>query len=105
MDARSGEIAAGDLLLRLDIAQLLTYLSLRVGAERAVAAAARRGRARARSPARCPLLQRIALTRETRAALTKNKELLTAIRERIVELEAQGRGRGGAAWSASAPGP
>ena len=40
MDARSGEIAAGDLLLRLDIAQLLTYLSLRVGAERAVDAAA-----------------------------------------------------------------
>ncbi|MDP9848448.1 lysylphosphatidylglycerol synthase transmembrane domain-containing protein [Streptosporangium lutulentum] len=86
MDARSGEIAAGDLLLRLDIAQLLTYLSLRVGAERAVAAAARVAGPGALAGA-LPLLQRIALTRETRAALNKNKELLTAIRERIVELE------------------
>ncbi|AWS49163.1 lysylphosphatidylglycerol synthase transmembrane domain-containing protein [Streptosporangium sp. 'caverna'] len=86
MDARSGEIAAGDLLLRLDIAQLLTYLSLRVGAARAVDAAARVAGPSALAGA-LPLLQRIALTRETRAALSKNKELLTAIRERIVELE------------------
>ncbi|MFF5210260.1 YbhN family protein [Streptosporangium sp. NPDC000396] len=86
MDARSGEIAAGDLLLRLDIAQLLTYLSLRVGAERAVRAAAAVVGPNMLAGA-LPLLQRIALTRETRAALNKNKELLTAIRECIVELE------------------
>ena len=55
MDARSGEIAAGDLLLRLDIAQLLTYLS----AARRRRARGPRGRARARPeragrrPARC----------------------------------------------------
>ncbi|MFF4418803.1 YbhN family protein [Streptosporangium sp. NPDC001559] len=88
MDARSGEIAAGDLLLRLDIAQLLTYLSLRVGADRAVAAGAAVAGPDVLAGA-LPLLQRIALTRETRAALTKNKELLTAIRERIVALEPQ----------------
>ncbi|MFD8532433.1 YbhN family protein [Streptosporangium canum] len=86
MDARSGEIAAGDLLLRLDIAQLLTYLSLRVGAERAVRAAASVAGPNTLAGA-LPLLQRIALTRETRAALSKDKELLTAIREQIVELE------------------
>ncbi|MEU0520967.1 lysylphosphatidylglycerol synthase transmembrane domain-containing protein [Streptosporangium sp. NPDC006007] len=86
MDARSGEIAAGDLLLRLDIAQLLTYLSLRVGADRSVAAAAAVAGPNTLAGA-LPLLQRIALTRETRAALSKDKELLTAIRERIVELE------------------
>ncbi|MEU7986535.1 lysylphosphatidylglycerol synthase transmembrane domain-containing protein [Streptosporangium canum] len=86
MDARSGEIAAGDLLLRLDIAQLLTYLSLRVGAERAVRAAASVAGPNTLAGA-LPLLQRIALTRETRAALNKDKELLTAIREQIVELE------------------
>ncbi|MFJ2033935.1 YbhN family protein [Streptosporangium sp. NPDC087985] len=85
MDARSGEIAAGDLLLRLDIAQLLTYLSLRVGAERAVRAAAGVAGPNVLAGA-LPLLQRIALTRETRAALSKDKELLTEIRERIVEL-------------------
>ncbi|WP_271219916.1 lysylphosphatidylglycerol synthase transmembrane domain-containing protein [Streptosporangium carneum] len=86
MDARSGEIAAGDLLLRLDIAQLLTYLSLRVGADRAVAAAAAVAGPNVLAGA-LPLLQRIALARETRAALNKDKELLTAIRERIVALE------------------
>ncbi|MDP9864631.1 MULTISPECIES: lysylphosphatidylglycerol synthase transmembrane domain-containing protein [Streptosporangium] len=86
MDARSGEIAAGDLLLRLDIAQLLTYLSLRVGAERAVRAAAAVAGPNTLAGA-LPLLQRIALTRETRAALSKDKELLTEIRERIVELK------------------
>ncbi|MEU3170131.1 lysylphosphatidylglycerol synthase transmembrane domain-containing protein [Streptosporangium sp. NPDC006930] len=86
MDARSGEIAAGDLLLRLDVAQLLTYLSLRVGAQRAVAAAAAVAGSGVLADA-LPLLQRIALTRETRAALTRNKELLTEIRDRIVELK------------------
>ncbi|MBB2912354.1 uncharacterized protein (TIRG00374 family) [Streptosporangium becharense] len=84
-DARSGEIAAGDLLLRIDVAQLLTYLSLRVGARRSVDAAAAVAGANMLADA-LPLLQRIAMTRETRAALNKNKELLTEIRERIVEL-------------------
>ncbi|MFI6509335.1 YbhN family protein [Streptosporangium sp. NPDC050855] len=85
MDARSGEIAAGDLLLRLDIAQLLTYLSLRVGARRAVEAAAAGAGPGVLADA-LPLLQRIALTRETRTALNKNRGLLTEIREQIVEL-------------------
>lgn len=89
-DARSGEIAAGDLLLRLDVAQLLTYLALRVGPERSVRAAAA-----VMGPdtlaAALPLLQRIALTRETRAALAKNKQLLPEIREHIVALKPQGR--------------
>ncbi|GHE37475.1 hypothetical protein GCM10017673_44870 [Streptosporangium violaceochromogenes] len=86
MDARSGEIAAGDLLLRLDVAQLLTYLGLRVGADRSVAAAAAVAGPNVLAGA-LPLLQRIALTRETRAALSKDSDLLTTIRERIVELE------------------
>src|SRR5690606_40186409 len=34
-----------------------------------------------------PLLQRIALTRETRAALAKDKNLLAAVREQIAALE------------------
>ncbi|KAB8188680.1 flippase-like domain-containing protein [Nonomuraea phyllanthi] len=87
-DARSGEIAAGDLLLRLDIAQLLTYLALRVGAERSVRAAAAVLGPEALAAA-MPLLQRIALTRETRAALAKNKHLLAGLREQIVALKPQ----------------
>ncbi|MFI2371036.1 lysylphosphatidylglycerol synthase domain-containing protein [Streptomyces sp. NPDC018833] len=67
-DLRGGEIAASDLVLRMDIAQLLTTLGLRVGAERAVAAAVE-----VLGPdkvADClPLLQPIALSRSTRATL------------------------------------
>ncbi|MGW0802717.1 lysylphosphatidylglycerol synthase transmembrane domain-containing protein [Nonomuraea sp. NPDC002799] len=89
-DARSGEIAAGDLLLRLDVAQLLTYLSLRVGPERSVRAAAA-----VLGPdtlaAAMPLLQRIALTRETRSALSRAKGLLPGIRDQIVALKPQGK--------------
>ncbi|RSM98790.1 TIGR00374 family protein [Nonomuraea sp. WAC 01424] len=89
-DARSGEIAAGDLLLRLDIAQLLTYLALRVGPERSVRAAAAVMGPDALAAA-MPLLQRIALTRETRAALSKAKNVLTGLRDHIVALKPQGK--------------
>ncbi|MFF9629483.1 lysylphosphatidylglycerol synthase domain-containing protein [Streptomyces fradiae] len=69
-DLRGGEIAAGDLVLRMDTAQLLTTLGLRVGAERAVAAAVQ-----VLGPdkvADClPLLQPIALSRSTRATLRR----------------------------------
>ncbi len=69
-DVRGGEIAAGDLVLRMDIAQLLTTVGLRVGAERAVGCAVR-----VLGPdavADClPLLQPIALTRSTRATLRR----------------------------------
>ncbi|MFG2071121.1 flippase-like domain-containing protein [Nonomuraea maritima] len=89
-DPRSGEIAAGDLLLRLDVAQLLTYLALRVGPERSVRAAAAVMGPDALAVA-MPLLQRIALTRETRAALAKNKKVLPGLREQIVALKPQGK--------------
>ncbi|MFD8012055.1 lysylphosphatidylglycerol synthase domain-containing protein [Streptomyces sp. NPDC058955] len=69
-DLRGGEIAAGDLVLRMDIAQFLTTLGLRVGAERAVASAVE-----VLGPdavADClPLLQPIALSRSTRATLRR----------------------------------
>ncbi|WUS30600.1 lysylphosphatidylglycerol synthase domain-containing protein [Streptomyces sp. NBC_01255] len=69
-DLRGGEIAAGDLILRMDIAQLLTTLGLRVGAERAVAAAVEV--LGPDSVANCmPLLQPIALSRSTRATLRR----------------------------------
>ncbi|GAA1924964.1 lysylphosphatidylglycerol synthase domain-containing protein [Streptomyces durmitorensis] len=69
-DLRGGEIAAGDLVLRMDIAQLLTAFGLRVGAERAVATAV--DVLGPDSVADClPLLQPIALTRSTRGTLRK----------------------------------
>ncbi|MFC6884377.1 MULTISPECIES: lysylphosphatidylglycerol synthase transmembrane domain-containing protein [Actinomadura] len=85
-DLRAGEIAAGDLVLRLDLAQLLTTLALRAGPERAVATAAAVLGEDALAAA-VPLLQRVALSRATRAALRHDKELLTRIREQIVALE------------------
>ncbi|MFD3805713.1 YbhN family protein [Streptomyces sp. NPDC058619] len=67
-DLRGGEIAAGDLVLRMDIAQLLTTLGLRVGAERSVASAV--SVLGPDAVADClPLLQPIALSRSTRSTL------------------------------------
>ncbi|MFE7559023.1 lysylphosphatidylglycerol synthase domain-containing protein [Kitasatospora sp. NPDC057500] len=63
-----GDIAAGELVLRSDIAQLLTTLALRTGAERSVRAAVAVLGPDAVAAA-LPLLQPIALTRGTRHAL------------------------------------
>lgn len=90
-DLRGGEIAAGDLVLRMDIAQLLATLGLRVGAQRAVAAAVE-----VLGPdavADClPLLQPIALSRSTRATL-RQQARERAAREREAVLEASAAAR------------
>ena len=63
-----GDIASGDLTLRMDLAQMLTTLALRVGPERAVASAnAVLGSDRTASA--LPLLQPVGLHRSTRIAL------------------------------------
>ncbi|TQK52023.1 uncharacterized protein (TIRG00374 family) [Streptomyces sp. SLBN-118] len=87
-DLRGGEIAAGELVLRMDIAQLLTTIGLRVGAERAVATAVD-----VLGPdqvADClPLLQPIALSRSTRATLRKlARERSQREREAVLEASA-----------------
>ncbi|WUS99100.1 lysylphosphatidylglycerol synthase domain-containing protein [Streptomyces sp. NBC_00708] len=84
-DLRGGEIAAGDLVLRMDVAQLLTTTGLRVGPERAVAAAlAVLG---PDAVADClPLLQPIALSRSTRAHLRRlARERSQREREAVLE--------------------
>ncbi|MFI6082613.1 YbhN family protein [Streptomyces sp. NPDC051217] len=69
-DLRGGEIAAGDMVLRMDIAQLLTTAGLRIGAERAVATAV--DVLGPDTVADClPLLQPIALSRSTRTTLRR----------------------------------
>ncbi|WP_282796854.1 lysylphosphatidylglycerol synthase transmembrane domain-containing protein [Streptomyces sp. CC224B] len=90
-DLRGGEIAAGDLVLRMDIAQLLTAVGLRVGAQRAVATAV--DVLGPDAVADClPLLQPIALTRATRATLRKRARE-RAQREREAVLEASRRAK------------
>ncbi|GAA1411195.1 hypothetical protein GCM10009639_62640 [Kitasatospora putterlickiae] len=76
VDLADGDIAAGELVLRSDIAQLLTTLALRTGAERSVRAAVTVLGPDAVAAA-LPLLQPIALARETRHAL-KRAGLATA---------------------------
>ncbi|GAA4502005.1 hypothetical protein GCM10023191_052910 [Actinoallomurus oryzae] len=81
-DLRTGETAAGDLALRIDLAQLLTDVALRVGPERAVRTAAAVLGPEALAAA-VPLLQKVVLARSTRTALRRDKRSLSALREQI----------------------
>ncbi|GAA4967061.1 hypothetical protein GCM10023238_38680 [Streptomyces heliomycini] len=84
-DLRGGEIAAGDLLLRMDTSQLLVTLGLKVGAERAVASAL--SVLGPDTVADClPMLQPIALSRSTRGTLRKlARERAEREREAVLE--------------------
>ncbi|MDX2693530.1 lysylphosphatidylglycerol synthase transmembrane domain-containing protein [Streptomyces ipomoeae] len=84
-DLRVGEIAAGDLVLRMDVSQLLTTLGLRVGAERAVTSAV--SVLGPDAVADClPMLQPIALSRSTRATLRRlARERAERQREAVLE--------------------
>ncbi|MGK5548813.1 lysylphosphatidylglycerol synthase transmembrane domain-containing protein [Streptomyces sp. URMC 127] len=87
-DLRGGEIAAGDLVLRMDVAQLLVTLGLRVGAERAVATGVAVLGPDAIADS-LPLLQPIALTRISRATLRQlARERAQREREKVLEAAA-----------------
>ena len=81
----SGDVAADDLTLRIDTAQLLVGVALAVGPERAVsgAVAVLGEEAVARA---LPVLQPIAMTRSTRRALKEDKALLGRLRDEITRL-------------------
>ncbi|MCF3962221.1 lysylphosphatidylglycerol synthase domain-containing protein [Streptomyces fuscigenes] len=87
-ELRGGEIAASDVILRMDTAQLLTTIGLRVGAERSVAAAV--AVLGPDAVADClPLLQPIALSRSTRATLRRlARERAQREREAVLEASA-----------------
>ncbi|WP_405516905.1 lysylphosphatidylglycerol synthase domain-containing protein [Streptomyces canus] len=90
-DLRGGEIAASTLLLRMDVAQLVTTLGLLAGAERAVASAVT-----ILGPdavADClPMLQPIALTRSTRATLRRlARERAQREREAVLDASQQAK--------------
>ncbi|MFJ9901513.1 lysylphosphatidylglycerol synthase domain-containing protein [Streptomyces sp. NPDC101152] len=90
-DLRVGEIAAGDLLLRMDVSQLLVTLGLRVGAERAVRSAV--GVLGPDAVADClPMLQPIALSRTSRATLRRlGRERAQREREAVLEASRQAK--------------
>jgi uncharacterized protein (TIRG00374 family) len=78
-DLASGEVAAGDVVLRLDIAELLVTQALQTDAESAVASARRVLGDEAVLRA-LPVLQRVALSGPNRGALRGHKGLLNDLR-------------------------
>jgi glycosyltransferase 2 family protein len=82
LDPGNGDVAASDLQLRLDLAQLLAELALLVGPDRA-ADSARGKLSDAEQAAVVPLLQPVALHRSTRAAVARHKDVLPALRKRL----------------------
>jgi len=83
LEPGNGDVAASDLQLRLDLAQLLAELALLVGPDRAVSSA----RAKISGPelaAVASLLQPVALHRSTRSAVRRRKDVLPALRKRLL---------------------
>jgi len=85
----TGDIAATDLSLRLDVAQLLTTLALLVGPERAVDSGVSSLGSEPLVNA-LPLVQAAAMSAPTRSALKAQKGLLRRVREKLLELAPEG---------------
>ena len=83
LDLGDGDVAASDLQIRLDDAQLLAELALYVGPERAADLALQKAGAD-QLVVVVPLLQRVALARSTRAALRRRRDVLPALRQRLL---------------------
>ncbi len=81
----NGEIAANELSPRLDMAQLLTMLSAKVGISRAIASAAR-NLSESEISLLAPLLQLIVLPRETRAEIKHARKILAQLRAELARL-------------------
>jgi glycosyltransferase 2 family protein len=83
LDPGNGDVAASDLQLRLDLAQLLAELALLVGPDRAVSSA-RKKISTAELAAVASLLQPVVLHRSTRSAVRRRKDVLPALRKRLL---------------------
>ncbi|MGB6455431.1 MAG: lysylphosphatidylglycerol synthase transmembrane domain-containing protein [Streptosporangiaceae bacterium] len=83
LDPGDGDVAASDLQLRLDLAQLTAAMALLVGPERA-ASLARKKLGQAMVTSLVPLLQPVVLHRSTRADLRRRKDVLPALRKGLI---------------------
>src|SRR5262249_16706775 len=83
LDPGDGDVAASDLQIRLDVAQLLAELSLYVGPDRT----SRLALGKAKPPellALLPLLEPVVLARSTRKALRRHRDVLPALRAKLL---------------------
>jgi uncharacterized membrane protein YbhN (UPF0104 family) len=83
LDPGDGDVAASDLQLRLDLAQLIAELALVVGPERATRLAVERFEGN-ELVAVLALLQPVALVRSTRHALRRRRDVLPTIRKGLL---------------------
>ena len=80
-----GQIAAGDVQRRIDLAEMLCSFALLADADRAVAAGVKVFGADEIARA-LPALQLVALSPETRKRMRKNKDVLVQLRDTVIEL-------------------
>jgi glycosyltransferase 2 family protein len=85
LDPGNGDVAATDLQLRLDVAQLLAELALLVGPDRTAGLAAKAVGAD-ELVAVVPLLQPIVLYRSTRTAVRRRRDVLPALRKQLLDV-------------------
>ena len=83
LDPGDGDVAASDLQIRLDVAQLTAELALVVGPDRAAGLAAMK-LSTDDLVAVVSLLQPVALARSTRKALRRRRDVLPALRTRLL---------------------
>ena len=83
LDPGDGDVAASDLQIRLDVAQLIAELALYVGPDRAAGLALAEASA-GELVAVVPLLQPVALARSTRKALRRRRDVLPALRKLLL---------------------
>ena len=85
LDPGSGDVAATDLQVRLDLAQLLAELALLVGPDRTASIAVKAVGAD-ELVAVVPLLQPIVLYRSTRVAVRRRRNVLPALRKQLLDV-------------------
>jgi uncharacterized membrane protein YbhN (UPF0104 family) len=89
LDLGDGDVAASELQVRLDLAQLIVELALYVGPEKSARVAIEKV-GDAELMAVLPLLQPVVLVRSTRHALRRRRDVLPAVRKALLEAVPEG---------------
>ena len=89
LDPGDGDVAASELQVRLDLAQLIVELALYVGPEKSARVAIEKVQADELLTV-LPLLQPVVLVRSTRHALRRRRDVLPAVRKVLLEAVPEG---------------